>query len=122
MKWQLLVSENEADLSEADREGIASAILRGVTSGKTSRVVIENIALCVDCAMAAVNDDYSGLDYYYSAFEVEQKIRDIQLGLKTLGPGLCYDGSREEDELSIRQCDCCRTRMAGRRIYFAIIS
>jgi len=85
------------------------------------KVIIENLALCTDCTMAAVNDDYTSLDYHYSQEESETRMQEITAGLAKLGPGLCYDGSQEDDEFSARQCDCCGTRLAGQRSFFCVL-
>ena len=85
------------------------------------KVTIENLVLCADCTMAAVNDDYTGLDYHYTEKESAIRYEEITAGLIKLGPGLCYDGTREDDEFSHRQCDCCGTRLAGRRAPFILL-
>ena len=85
------------------------------------KVIIENLALCTDCTMAAVNDDYSGLDYHYTEEESATRYEEITDGLKKLGIGLCYDSSQEDDEFSHRTCDCCGTRLAGRRCFFIVL-
>lgn len=85
------------------------------------KVIIENLALCTDCTMAAVNDDYTGLDYHYSKEESDKRYKEITAGLTELGPGLCYDSRQEDDEFSTRQCDCCKSRLAGRRTYFCVL-
>ena len=84
-------------------------------------IIIENIVLCADCVPPAVNDDYSGLEYHYKSTEADEKMRVIEGGLKKLGPGLCYDSSKEQDEFSAQTCDCCGSRLAVSREYFVII-
>ena len=49
---------------------------------------LTNVLLCPECTQAAVNDDYTSLDYHYSPEEAEVKMRIIQFGLARLGPGL----------------------------------
>ena len=71
--------------------------------------------LCEDCAQAAVNNDLSGLDYYYSPKRARQREREITQGLETLG--WVYP-TEEEDELSTDSCDCCETNLAGKRFKF----
>jgi hypothetical protein len=85
------------------------------------KVIIENLALCEDCTFAAVNDDYSGLDYHYTEKESEIRYNEITTGLTKLGSGLCYDSTREDDEFSTRTCDCCKTRLAGKRVPFIVV-
>jgi hypothetical protein len=85
------------------------------------KIIIENLALCTDCTMAAVNSDYSGLEYHYPPEESERRMQEITEGLEKLGSGLCYDGTQEEDEFSHRQCDCCGSRLTGRRSFFCVL-
>ena len=84
------------------------------------KVKIENLAFCQECTMAAINDDYTGLDYHYSAYEAEKRAQEIRNGLAGLG-AVYYDDNRESDEFSTRKCDCCGTRLAGRRDYFIVL-
>lgn len=79
------------------------------------KLINDDLWLCEDCTMAAVNDDYTGLDYAYSKEEAEARMEDIIEGLAEL-PGLVpMDG---EDEFSTRACDCCGTPLGGRRHRF----
>lgn len=83
------------------------------------KVIIENLRLCQDCTQAAVNDDYSGLDYYLNEQDSLERQKEIVAGLKSLGSGLvCRD---DIDEFSSRKCDCCGTRLAGERTLFNVI-
>ena len=83
-------------------------------------VKIDNLAFCEDCTMVAVNGDYTGLDYHYSADEAEKREQEINAGLAALG-AVYYDSSRESDEFSTRRCDCCGSALAGRRDYFIVL-
>lgn len=85
------------------------------------KVKIENLAFCTYCTMVAVNGDYTGLDYHYSADEAEKRAQEIDAGLAALGGHVCYDGSKDLDEFSARRCDCCGTHLAGRRDYFVVL-
>ena len=84
------------------------------------KVKIDNLAFCEDCTLAAVDGDYTGLDYHYSEDEAEKKAKEIDDGLAALG-AVYYDDSREPDEFSTRKCDCCGTYLAGRREYFIVL-
>lgn len=88
------------------------------------KVHIDNLAFCEDCTQAAVNDDYTGLDYHYNEQEAEQRQADIEAGLSRLSllGAVCYDSTQERDEFSSRPCDCCGSRLAGGRDYFLILS
>ena len=85
-------------------------------------VKIDNLAFCADCTMVAVNGDYTGLDYHYSADEAEKREQEINAGLAALGGHVCYDSSKDSDEFSTRRCDCCGSALAGRRDYFIVLS
>jgi len=43
--------------------------------------LIDNLTFCTDCTMAAVNDDYTGLDYHYNEQEAKQRQAEIVAGL-----------------------------------------
>ena len=66
-----------------------------------------------------MNDDYTGLDYYYSEQEVDNRIKEIKDGLDRLGVGLCM--SLGEKEHSIDQCDCCYSPLHGKRQQFILL-
>ena len=82
------------------------------------KVKIENLALCIDCTMVAVNGDYSGLSWYGA--DEQKRIDEIDKGLEELGGHLVHEG-RDPDEFSHRQCDCCKSRLSGQREFFAIL-
>ena len=69
--------------------------------------------------MAAVNDDYTGLDYSYQEPEATQHRELIQKGLGKWGPYLTMDNGH--DEFSSRKCDCCGTHLAGERHHFVVL-
>jgi len=81
--------------------------------------MIENLVFCEDCTQAAVNDDHSALDYHYNPEEAVNRYNKIQANLARLGH-VMRDPARDEDEFSTRPCDCCRTKLAGRRLYFIV--
>jgi len=68
--------------------------------------------VCSDCYIAAVNDDYSGLDYHLSPIDAEQKIKEIQAGLARLG---WLSPTGNDDDFADCPCDCCRDRLHGPR-------
>ena len=96
-------------------------IINATNEEMAMKVKIENLAFCPDCTMAAVNGDYTGLDYHYSADESEKREQEIKAGLAALGGPVYYDDSRESDEFSARRCDCCGSALAGRRDYFVVL-
>ena len=55
---------------------------------------IDEFWLCEDCSLAAVNNDYTGLDYYDEK-EATERQREVQEGLEKLGPNLVCDSNRD---------------------------
>lgn len=66
------------------------------------KVVEQGLWLCDECMQAAVNDDYTALDYSHPEPEATRRMGDIRQGLKDLGPGLIPD-FRDEIEF---ECEC----------------
>ncbi len=90
------------------------------------QVLTDNLWLCSDCLLAAVNGDYSGLEYYYpSPEQVHDRKQTITNGLQALGANLVPDFDSETGEgirgFSASACDCCRVHLAGERHRFAIL-
>ncbi len=71
------------------------------------KVDLENLWLCQDCVQAAVNGDFTGLDYSYEEDEAEDRMREIESGLETLGPNLVIDF---DENNTWHQCDDCNHR------------
>jgi hypothetical protein len=76
----------------------------------------DDLWLCTDCTQAAVNDDYTGLDYHHDFKAAAERAAVIADGLDRLGANLCPGDTSEE--FSTRQCDCCNTSLAGYRHQF----
>ncbi len=80
------------------------------------RVVQNDLWLCTDCTVLAVNGD--GVDD-------EQAHDACVAGLERLGVHLVPDWDPETDvghrEHSRCQCDCCRSRPHGERYRFAVL-
>ncbi len=90
---------------------------------RTMKVHIDNLVFCEDCMLAAVNNDYTGLDYHYNEQEAEQRQAEIVAGLSRLSAlgSVCLAGIAG-DEFSTRPCDCCGSHLAGSREYFIILA
>ena len=82
-------------------------------------VIIENLRFCHDCMIAAVNDDYTGLDYYLGEPEATNRMNHIQESLEKLSGRPVYTG--DDDEFSSRACDCCGENLAGERFGFSLL-
>ena len=89
-------------------------------------VIQDDLWLCQDCTIVAVNGDWTWLDYYYSSeAEQEERRAEIEAGLSELGAHLVPNFDSEAgdgmEEFSSRHCDCCGTDLAGGRTRFAIL-
>lgn len=80
------------------------------------KMLNEDLWLCEDCIMPAVYGDFTGLDYYYSPDESSEKQAIISEGLDKLGTICITD---DVEEFSHKTCDCCNTRLGGKRYNFA---
>jgi hypothetical protein len=83
------------------------------------KVIVDDLWLCGDCTQAAVNDDYTGLDYYLQPEDAAHRQAQIEAGLAKLGPHLISANGCEE--FSTRRCDCCGTNLHGHRDEFAVL-
>ena len=81
-------------------------------------VIRDDLWLCDDCALWAVNGDASGID--------GERCAKVQNGVARLGSGLVPDFDSETDdgvnEFSAAACDACGTPYAGTRHRFAVLS
>jgi hypothetical protein len=89
------------------------------------RVIRVDLWFCHDCLFAAVNDDYTGLDFSLSREKADARMGEIQVGLGKFGPNLVPDFDSETDdgieEFSRRPCDCCGEGLAGGRHRFVVL-
>lgn len=89
------------------------------------KVIRDGLWLCVDCLFAAVNDDFTGLDYHYSRDEADKREKQIRKGLCALGmnlvPDFDSDSGDGHEEFATMGCDCCGSRLAGEMHRFAIL-
>ena len=85
----------------------------------------DDLWLCDDCTLYAVNDDLTGIDYHYSGEEADKRAEEVKKGVHSLGPNLVPDFDAEEDkgieEFARHRCDACGTRLHGRRHRFATL-
>lgn len=90
------------------------------------KVVQDDLWLCDDCMLYAVNGDLTGIDYSYSGDEAEKRAKQVVRGVNSLGPHLVPDFDSETgegmNEFMSRACDAChQPRAAGSRYRFAIL-
>ncbi|UCV26746.1 hypothetical protein [Ferribacterium limneticum] len=67
------------------------------------RIIAEDIWLCQDCLMVAVNGDYTGLDYYLTPEQAARRVKEIDAGLAKL-PHLVPDFNLDEEEWECLDC------------------
>lgn len=90
------------------------------------QILRDNLWLCVDCSIVAVNGDYSSFDYHYSdETERNAKIAKVNAGLERLGrhlvPNFDSETGEGHDTFSTHTCDCCGGYWAGEWHRFAIL-
>jgi hypothetical protein len=89
------------------------------------KVIRDDLWLCDDCTLYAVNDDLTGIDYYLSGAEAEKRVKEVKKGVHSLGRNLVIASDSEtgkgQEEFSRRGCDACGTGLAGARTEFAIL-
>lgn len=87
------------------------------------RIAGDSIWLCDFCLQAAVNDDYSSLDYHFDQIESAERMLAIAKGLRALGPNLVPDFTDTDGvfEFSTIPCACCGDPLHGARHRFAIL-
>lgn len=88
------------------------------------KVVQDDLWLCDDCTMWAVNGDDSSIDYSHNGEAAEARRKEVHEGVAALGPHLVNDSGENgegEEEFSRRDCDACGTSLAGRRNRFAVL-
>lgn len=95
----------------------------------------DGILLCEDCTIAAVNGDFTGLDYHYGTGldrydrkvgpSADERMAEIVKGLEALGPHLVPNYDSESgtgcEEFTWRPCGCCGSKLAGSRHEFAVL-
>lgn len=89
------------------------------------KILQDDLWLCDDCVMYAVNGDLTGIDYSYSGDEADERAKEVVRGVNSLGPHLVPDFDSETgegmEEFSRTTCAGCRTHLAGGRHRFAIL-
>ncbi len=84
-------------------------------------IIESELWLCSDCTIAAVNDDYSGMDEQRAA----EVAKAIAWTCKSFGGHLVSNSDSETGE-GIKEfcwspCACCLSRLGGSRDRFSII-
>jgi hypothetical protein len=81
------------------------------------RIKLDDLQLCTDCTIFAVNGDVSGLD--------EARAKIVEDGVAALGPHLVPNFDSETgdgiSDFSHRSCDACHSGLAGGFHRFAVL-
>lgn len=82
------------------------------------KVIADDLWLCTDCLMCAVNGDTSGI-------ESAKREKEVIKAVEEMGPHLVPDFDSETgegmEEFSWRECDCCGSSLGGSRHRFSIL-
>ncbi len=95
----------------------------------------DEIELCTECMIVAVNGDYQAIDEYHGRGEhpgrgelrdgAKERAAVIDAGLAKLGPNLVPSFDSETgkgiEEFSTWPCECCGSALAGSRHQFATL-
>ena len=84
-----------------------------------AKIIQEGLLFCPDCLQAAVNDDYTGLDYHLTPDEAEKRMKAIKKGRASLPGYPVYNGI--DEDFSIEPCSCCGLKLAGERYGFNLL-
>jgi len=79
----------------------------------------DDLWVCVDCMIVAVNGDYSGL--------TDERCEEVDAGLEGTGGYVVpnFDGSETDDgirEFSWSPCHCCGSELGGSRHRMAVLA
>ena len=86
-----------------------------------AKIIDDHFMVCDDCLSPIVNDDWSGLDYHYNGFAVDQRRAEIAYGIDNAGGHISLGDREQDDEFSQRGCDCCGSPLAGRKTHMIIL-
>jgi len=84
------------------------------------KIIDDYFLVCADCIQAIVNDDYTGLDYYYNEAEATEREKTIREGIKKVdGHIVCNN----ENPITFTHliCECCGNRLAGERFICSVL-
>lgn len=86
------------------------------------KMINDNFMVCVDCAQAIVNDDFSEPSLRYADNgDLDQRIGEIVFGIADAGGRACLGDSSRNEEFTTRPCDCCESALAGERHHFTVL-
>lgn len=79
--------------------------------------VIDKYMVCEDCYLLIGTGDATSLDYHYGD-QADQRLAEIEAGIVALVAGHDWVGCGDSENsisFSRSSCECCGTRLAGRR-------
>ena len=76
---------------------------------------MEKHYVCSDCFLPIANGDFTDLDYHYSTGEAKKRRREIIASMKELSANGYLTPGDDTIEFSCAICDCCGSRLAGKR-------
>lgn len=97
------------------------------------KIIDDNLTLCEECMLVLETGDVTFLDYYYDEPESTERLKTIEQGIidlhnsNTLYKDTAivpnYDSETGEgiDEYSIAICDCCNSRLGGKKYRYSLI-
>ncbi len=86
------------------------------------KVIDDNFQVCGFCVQAIVNDDYSGLDYYFKTEEAEARMDLIHKGMDQWGPDTQIVLPAEpSEEFAWTPCECCGDTAGGDRTRMQVL-
>lgn len=84
--------------------------------------LIDKIEVCSDCLSPIMYGDFTELDYYYSSDEADARAAEIEAGMNKLSErGALVNSDLDGAEFSKFPCECCGSKLHGRRHAIAII-
>lgn len=83
--------------------------------------IINEWSVCMDCIQYIVNDDVTGLDYYLTEEQAEQKIAAMRQAISDLPEGQHPAMGGEDLGFCTTRCDCCGDSLHGDRYKLNIL-
>lgn len=87
------------------------------------KVLDDDLWFCTDCTMYIETGDPSFLSAYLDGDKVDERVNEIEEGIRSLYSGKDCALHMDEDEMEFSRvyCDCCNTHLAGKRFRFMLV-
>lgn len=78
-------------------------------------MINDNLWFCEDCMIASVNADYTGME--------DDRTEEVKQAINKLPgyPVSNFDENSGIEDFSHKICDCCNSRLAGKRYRFLLL-